>query len=227
MIDDLHSSSAMNLVGNVHIGLPLPEEPSSIYRTSLVSGDYHYYHYGCDEVDDRGWGCGYRTLQTICSWLNLSKCCEAYMPVPALREIQEALVEMEDKPKNFIDSKSWIGSFEIALCLDKFYGIPCKILHVPSGKELVEYAEVVYSHFRNSGSPVMMGGDSDNSSKGILGICSGQKGHYLLVLDPHFFGKIVDGEMLKHNRWIQWRKLDSFEYASFYNFCLPQCKIVK
>ena len=29
---------------------------------------YDYWHYVCDNFDDRGWGCGYRTLQTIASW---------------------------------------------------------------------------------------------------------------------------------------------------------------
>ena len=30
---------------------------------------YDYWHYVCDNFDDRGWGCGYRTLQTIASWI--------------------------------------------------------------------------------------------------------------------------------------------------------------
>ena len=28
--------------------------------TCSVRGDYHYWHYQCDGVMDRGWGCGYR-----------------------------------------------------------------------------------------------------------------------------------------------------------------------
>ena len=31
--------------------------------------DYEYWHYCCDDLNDRGWGCGYRTLQTISSWI--------------------------------------------------------------------------------------------------------------------------------------------------------------
>ena len=31
--------------------------------------EYEYWHYLCDSFDDRGWGCGYRTLQTIASWI--------------------------------------------------------------------------------------------------------------------------------------------------------------
>jgi len=56
-----------NLLKNVHTGLELPCE--NVERLSLVKGDYDYWHYGCDGLDDRGWGCGYRTLQTIASWI--------------------------------------------------------------------------------------------------------------------------------------------------------------
>jgi Peptidase family C78 len=45
-----------------------------------------------DKFDDKGWGCAYRSLQTICSWfLN-----QLYtrVPVPSHHEIQQALVDM-------------------------------------------------------------------------------------------------------------------------------------
>jgi hypothetical protein len=35
---------------------------------SLVSGLYAYYHYMQDLINDQGWGCAYRSLQTIVSW---------------------------------------------------------------------------------------------------------------------------------------------------------------
>ena len=38
---------------------------------SAVIGPYEYWHYLCDGFDDRGWGCGYRTLQTIVSWIKM------------------------------------------------------------------------------------------------------------------------------------------------------------
>lgn len=40
----------LNLLENVHIGL---EAPSNHGLTSLVKGDYFYYHYLCDGLDDR------------------------------------------------------------------------------------------------------------------------------------------------------------------------------
>lgn len=37
-------------------------------EVSLVQGLYAYHHYMQDNFDDNGWGCAYRSLQTICSW---------------------------------------------------------------------------------------------------------------------------------------------------------------
>lgn len=47
--------------------IPFPE--NKLESKITVQGTYEYWHYGCDGLDDRGWGCGYRTLQTICSWI--------------------------------------------------------------------------------------------------------------------------------------------------------------
>ena len=35
---------------------------------ALVAGEYDYYHYMQDRFDDNGWGCAYRSFQTIVSW---------------------------------------------------------------------------------------------------------------------------------------------------------------
>lgn len=60
----------LKLLKNVHLNLPKPNDGEiTLYET--VQGNYEYWHYGCDGVDDRGWGCGYRTLQTIASWIIL------------------------------------------------------------------------------------------------------------------------------------------------------------
>ena len=60
----------------------LPPDP--LYTDSIyVKGLYLYYHYGCDEFNDKvyyfffysihkGWGCAYRSLQSIYSWYLLN-----------------------------------------------------------------------------------------------------------------------------------------------------------
>lgn len=50
--------------------------------------------------------------------------------VPSLLTIQETLVAIGDKPASFVNSREWIGSFEICLFLDHCYDvmkavIPC------------------------------------------------------------------------------------------------------
>lgn len=52
-------------------------------RTAKVSGSYEYYHYmhgGCNDV---GWGCAYRSLQTLWSWYILQGFTDR--PVPSHR----------------------------------------------------------------------------------------------------------------------------------------------
>ncbi|XP_043464448.1 ufm1-specific protease 1 [Leptopilina heterotoma] len=209
-----------SLLKNVHVNLPLPE---STGETFLVRGDYEYWHYGCDGFDDKGWGCGYRTLQTICSWMRINKNLD--QSVPTLRSIQETLVSLEDKEQNFIGSRDWIGSIEVCLVLDEVYKVLSKIIHVPSGRQLINYVSALREHFEQKGCPIMMGGDRDCSSKGIVGIHVGEKDTYLLVIDPHFVGKAKSVEQLHNNNWIVWQNLKDFVESSFYNFCLPQVSL--
>jgi hypothetical protein len=92
-------------------------------------------------MNDSGWGCAYRSLQTLCSWMVLQGF--TAKPIPTLPEIQRILVELgvqflffillywfallifflQDKEKKFIGSTEWIGSQEVFLCLDHLYGV--------------------------------------------------------------------------------------------------------
>lgn len=217
----------MDLLRDVHKSLDSPEEGGETY---LVKGSYLYYHYACDGEQDQGWGCGYRTLQTLCSHLRLTKAqltasqessstvqgCE-----PSLRGIQEALVTMQDKEEGFVGSREWIGSVEVSLCLDYFHDVPGKIIHVKTGSDLPSIVPDLIQHFKTRGTPIMMGGDSDASSKGVLGVHAGSQHSYLLILDPHFTGKATL-EQLIDKEWVSWKPTDSFMASSFYNLCLPQ-----
>ncbi|XP_059487050.1 ufm1-specific protease 1 [Neocloeon triangulifer] len=142
-----------------------------------VRGDYLYYHYACDGFDDKGWGCGYRTLQTMCSWVKLN-----HKPggaeVPSIPQIQDILVQIEDKPESFRNSRQWIGSVEASYVLSNLYDWDCRILHVASGADLGNSVSTLRNHWAEGGGPVMVGGDVDCSSKCVVG----ERAGHLLVL---------------------------------------------
>lgn len=206
------------LLKNVHENLILSEDG----ETFLVQGEYEYWHYGCDGFNDRGWGCGYRTLQTICSWIINNENMEE--SVPSIDIVQRTLVLVEDKERTFIGSKEWIGSFEVSIVLNQLYGICSKIIHVSSGKELINQVDNIKKHFKQFGSPIMMGGDRDCSSKCIVGLHIGNGDVYLLIVDPHFVGKVKNVDQLRKYQWVKWQNLNDFLDSSFYNLCLPQLK---
>lgn len=113
----------------------------------LVKSSCAYYHYMCDQLDDRvsmlhlsvavglvhdtsndlglhqGWGCGYRSLQSLCSWADRKREPDKSSRVPSARQIQDVLVELGDKPPSFANSKDWIGCFEACIVLEHVYGV--------------------------------------------------------------------------------------------------------
>lgn len=209
--------SALELLRDVHLGLALPCPGPA--RLALLSGHYLYYHYGCDGLDDRGWGCGYRTLQTLCSWPEGQS-----SGVPGLAAIQAALEDMGDKPPGFRGSRDWIGCVEATLCLEHFGGPQGRLCHVPRGAGLVGELERLYSHFLEGGGPVMVGGDADAQSKALLGVCEGPgRDTYVLTLDPHYWGTPKSPSQLQAAGWVGWRTVSSvFDSNSFYNLCLTR-----
>lgn len=206
----------------VHEGLTNPGD-----ECVIVQGYYKYYHYKCDNFNDVGWGCGYRTTQTICSWIRdqkLQRDPDTNVPeVPTLLEIQNILVKCEDKPSNFIASKQWIGCFESSLIIDTLYDVPCKIIH-SSAFKITEYLKDIWTHFETVKCPIMMGGDLDNASKGILGIARKDGNYFLLIADPHCTLHEPTKQQLQSEGWIKWFNVKCFSNSSFYNFCLPQFK---
>ncbi|XP_021483370.2 inactive Ufm1-specific protease 1, partial [Meriones unguiculatus] len=207
--------AALELLRDVHRGLAPPCRSPA--RLAVLSGQYLYYHYGCDGLDDRGWGCGYRTLQTLCSWPEAQPA-----GVPELAAVQGALEDMGDKPPGFRGSRGWIGCVEASLCLEHFGGPQGRLRHVPRGAGLRGELERLYSHFAEGGGPVMVGGDADAQSKALLGVCEGPGADaYVLILDPHCWGTPKSPSELQAAGWVGWRKVDSaFDSSSFYNLCL-------
>ncbi|KAF3623829.1 putative Ufm1-specific protease [Capsicum annuum] len=219
----LRISNAIDLVGKKNSSSLVQKVSGGV--ASLVQGSYEYYHYLHEGLDDSGWGCAYRSLQTIISWFKLQN--YTSIVVPSHREIQQALVEIGDKDPSFIGSREWIGAIELSFVLDKLIGVSCKIINVRSGAELPEKCRELALHFENQGTPVMIGGGV--LAYTLLGVdyndATGDCA--FLILDPHCTGgddikKIVNGG------WCGWKKaVDSkgkhfFLHDKFYNLLLPQ-----
>ena len=208
-------SSRLRDVHSMAPGLPRSHVPHG--TTHCVRGAYEYYHYMQDRFDDNGWGCAYRSLQTLCSWFSLQN--YTSLAPPTHREIQRVLVDIGDKPKEFLGSAEWIGAVELAYVLDERYGVSCKILTVPSGYDLPSRARELARHFDETGTPVMMGGGK--LAYTLLGVQWDEKTGEcaFLILDPHYTG----GEDLKAivPRWCGWKKCEDVFARDFYNLLMP------
>jgi len=171
-----------------------------------------------DHFDDSGWGCAYRSLQTIESWFlhqNLSN-----KPIQNHLETQKMLYVLGQREKNFIGSHEWIGSLEIAAVLEKYIGITSKILHVSKGPDIALHYRQLLDHFEVHGTPVMIGGGV--LAYTLLGIAYNESNEKLmfLILDPHYTGRDDLEIILK--KWCAWKDISLFKNSNFYNLCLPQ-----
>ncbi|KAL7981910.1 hypothetical protein Chor_000967 [Crotalus horridus] len=188
-------------------------------KVYLLYGTYSYHHYMQDCIDDNGWGCAYRSLQTICSWFKH----QGYTDrgIPTHKEIQQALVSVGDKPSNFVGSCQWIGSIEVQLVLSQLLGITSKILFVSQGSELASQGRELANHFKIEGTPVMIGGGV--LAHTILGVAWNEiTGHIkFLILDPHYTGA-EDLHVILEKGWCGWKGPDFWNKDAYYNLCLPQ-----
>nr|XP_033799459.1 ufm1-specific protease 2 isoform X4 [Geotrypetes seraphini] len=200
-----------------HLNLIPPATEST--EMFLLQGIYSYHHYMQDRIDDNGWGCAYRSLQTICSWFRQQGYTDR--PIPSHKEIQEALVNVGDKPVSFVGSRQWIGSFEVQLVLGHLLGVTSKILFVSQGSELSSKGRELANHFRTEGTPVMIGGGV--LAHTILGVAwnetTGQT--RFLILDPHYTGA-EDLQVILEKGWCGWKGPEFWDQAAYYNLCLPQ-----
>ncbi len=206
----------------------------------LVDGDYTYHHYCQDKFNDKGWGCAYRTFQTLVSWYKhnhyLSSAASATSATttnttqqghqvqvpPSHSTIQQALVDLKEKPYGFVGTSEWIGAIELGFVLDHLYNYQAKIIPVPSGSEIISVAaRALARHFDTHGTPVMIGGGQ--LAYGLLGVdyndVTGEC--KFLILDPHYTGE-DDITTILQKKWCAWHDISLFIPHAFYNFCLPQ-----
>jgi hypothetical protein len=188
-------------------------------RVHLVKGDYTYYHYLQDGFSDDGWGCAYRSLQTLVSHAQSAGLATCTIPTHA--QIQQSLVECGDKPQSFVGGDTWIGAFELSLVMRKWCGVSCRVLNVSSGRDMDDYARQLAAHFDQHGTPVMIGGGV--LAYTLLGICFNESSGAVsyLILDPHYTGRDEIGPVIKGN-WCAWKKREKvFLNNEFYNLCMP------
>ncbi|KAF4034787.1 Peptidase family C78 [Phytophthora infestans] len=219
--------ASSDVLFNVHEGIPRSGVGDNC-QSALVDGFYGYYHYLQQGMNDKGWGCAYRSLQTLASWLFVQHYTQQRFL--SYEQIQSALVKIGDKPARFQGSTEWIGSLEVGYVLDELYGVTFRSLSVSSGAQLPDVARELLYHFETQGTPVMMGGgqlaftllgvDYDPDA----GVCA------FLTLDPHYTGD-EDLATIQHQTVTlegykavpcSWRKTTTFAKNSFYNLCLPQ-----
>jgi hypothetical protein len=174
---------------------------------SLLIGEFRYYHYGCDAFDDRGWGCGFRTVQCILSWLHAE-------PPPSIPALQTIIGHDSG-------GRSWIGVQEAVVLLDELHGALVRVLHLKSGGEAVAHLPTISAHFASGGGPIMVGGGADVYSKTVVGVRDEPPA--FLVLDPHYYGSAsADVDALRAAGWAAWMPLRTLlSEGSFYNIALP------
>ena len=207
---------------NPHLSLPgITEQPKDTHIIrGLVRGDYYYFHYNQDNFNDSGWGCAYRSLQTLISWFILNTSVGKNIKVPSIPEIQKILVKLGDKDKKIVGSNEWIGAIEVNLVLNDLLGIENQILFVNSGSEINSKGRELLYHFQHNGTPVMVGGGVYAYT--ILGVDYDKvKGECkFLILDPHYVGG-DDIKTIINKGWCNWKSVDIFKKENFYNLCLP------
>ncbi|XP_053189993.1 ufm1-specific protease 2 [Scomber japonicus] len=188
-------------------------------KVYLVQGIYSYHHYMQDRMDDNGWGCAYRSLQTICSWFQQQGYIER--SVPTHKDIQQALVNVGDKQSSFVGSRQWIGSIEVQAVLNELFGVTSKIMFVSQGSELASKGRELANHFLTEGTPIMIGGGV--LAHTILGVAWSETTGQIryLILDPHYTGA-EDLQVITDKGWCGWKGPEFWDQTAYYNLCLPQ-----
>uniref|UniRef100_UPI00398EF5F6 ufm1-specific protease 2-like n=1 Tax=Pristiophorus japonicus TaxID=55135 RepID=UPI00398EF5F6 len=200
---------------NIHKYIPLPDAEE--FGVHVVHGSYTYHHYLQDDINDTGWGCAYRSLQTIISWFNF----QGYInvPIPSHEEIQKMLVSAGDTAPDIVGSADWIGSFEIRTVLNTL-GVTSKVLSFSTGSEIVMSARELSEHFIVQGTPIMVGGEP--LAHTVLGVAWNEStgASKFLVLDAHYAGE--DDWSSAIERGVEWKSADFWDQSEPYNICLPQ-----
>ena len=205
-------------ITDIHSRISSP--PDSI----VGQGGYEYFHYGIDGFLDEGWGCAYRSMQTILSWYKHNY--QNIEAVPSISVIQGILKHVDYSYSDLrIGTKQWIGCLEAAAVLSHMSRekIVCRILHASDINDLYDHLlTTVANHLVEHGSPVMVG--AGKFAYSIIGVNCREKS--VLVLDPHFTGSYAEShKALENNKFVGWKDICRFFnfdriQGSFINICI-------
>jgi Peptidase family C78 len=206
---------------DVHLGIKAHDLGEKYVTVNIVRGRYLYCHYMQDGLSDVGWGCAYRSMQTLLSWCMS----EGYASFPGgvLPDhlcIQQVLVDVGDKPAKFVGTSDWIGANEVCYALERLTGVASNILHVSRGRDMESKGRELARHFYEQGSPIMIGGGV--LAWTILGVARDSRTGRtrFLILDPHYAG-CDDLATIQAKGWVAWKAADIFLANTFYNLCMP------
>lgn len=191
-------------------------------KTVFVRGQYEYCHYMQDNVDDSGWGCAYRSVQTLVSWYRMQF--YSSKDLPMIADIQMLLKRIDEANKDIvIGSKTWIGTVEGMLLLQDYLGVECRMLHCHDAADMARQVPQILKHFEQEGTPIMMG--AGEYAYTLVGLCSDSASAEVgfMIVDPHYTGADTLKSILQKG-WVGWKNLEFFEKTTnggFINLCLP------
>ena len=202
---------------NVHKFVQSKSEDEEL---SMIKGNYAYFHYLQDGFNDEGWGCAYRSLQTLLSWYVLTGIVEnSKFQFPRyIKQIQQLLLSYGEQPPDFVGSDTWIGSIEVGYMVSHLTSFEHKIIFLQDGADVVTIIRQLKEHFNTVGSPIMFGGSMYAYT--LLGIIDSPEPKFL-ILDPHFTGSDSSKAILE-KKGVSWKTKEMFQEGNYYNFCLPQ-----
>ena len=107
----------------------------NIELSSTPFSPYHY-HYNCDKFNDAGWGCVYRNIQTIISYIN------AFIILIEIPKLSEILTWF-NKPFNEQGTKMWIEPHQAKSFMYNYF-------YENLNKEYFQFTEILWVKDNNS-----------------------------------------------------------------------------
>ncbi|KAL0236692.1 hypothetical protein PCE1_000090 [Barthelona sp. PCE] len=166
----------------VRNSIVLKQQPLDSFK--VCSSSLLYYHYSQDPIQDVGWACAYRSLQTVASAIIRAGFGKGH-DVPGVHDIQRILFEIGACQANILESRTWIGSIEVSFVLNHLFDVETEIITARNLEELQHLTANIASYFETGLSfPLMIGGSKYAHT--IVGADATTQQY--AILDPHYVG---------------------------------------